>query len=73
MAEEGATILWASSDLLEVTHVADRIVVLRDGVIGATIGPDEADLFTEDALVTMMQRRQFEGVTAAAEASHVGG
>jgi ABC-type sugar transport system ATPase subunit len=73
MADEGATILWASSDLLEVTHVADRILVLRDGVIGATIGPDEADLFTEDALVTMMQRRQFEGMAAAGEAGYVGG
>ncbi len=73
MADEGATILWASSDLLEVTHVADRIVVLRDGVVGATIGPEEADKFTEDALVAMMQRRQFEGMAAAAEAGHVGG
>ena len=73
MADEGATILWASSDLLEVTHVADRIIVLRDGVVGATIGPEEADKFTEDALVAMMQRRQFEGMAASAEASHVGG
>ena len=72
MADEGATILWASSDLLEVTHVADRIIVLRDGVVGATIGPEEADKFTEDALVAMMQRQQFEGM-AAAEADHVGG
>jgi ribose transport system ATP-binding protein len=73
MADEGATILWVSSDLLEVTHVADRIIVLRDGVVGATIGPEEADKFTEDALVAMMQRRQFEGTAAAAEVSHVGG
>jgi ABC-type sugar transport system ATPase subunit len=73
MADEGATILWASSDLLEVSHVADRIIVLRDGVIGANIGPEEADKFSEDALVAMMQRRQFEGMAAAAEASDVGG
>ncbi|HEY1779320.1 MAG TPA: sugar ABC transporter ATP-binding protein [Roseiarcus sp.] len=72
MADEGATILWASSDLLEVTHVADRIIVLRDGVVGATIGPEQADKFTEDALVAMMQRQQFEE-TGAAEAEHVGG
>ena len=72
MADEGATILWASSDLLEVTHVADRIIVLRDGVVGATVGPEEADKFTEDALVAMMQRQQFEGM-ADAEADHVGG
>jgi ABC-type sugar transport system ATPase subunit len=73
MADDGATILWASSDLLEVTHVADRIIVLREGVVGATISPDDADLFTEDALVAMMQRRQFEGVAVAAEGAHVGG
>ena len=73
MAEKGMTVLWASSDLLEVTHVADRIVVLRDGIVGATIGPEQADKFTEDALIAMMQRRQFEGVAAGAETGHVGG
>jgi ribose transport system ATP-binding protein len=72
MADEGATVLWASSDLLEVTHVADRIIVLRDGVVGATIGPDESHKFTEDALVELMQRRQFEGVGAAADFDRVG-
>jgi ribose transport system ATP-binding protein len=73
MAENGATVLWASSDLLEVTHVADRIIVLRDGIVGATVGPEESDKFTEDALVAMMQRQQFEGVGANTEVSHVGG
>ena len=73
MADEGATILWASSDLLEVTHVADRIIVLRDGVVGAKINPHEAELFTEDALVAMMQRRQFEGAAETVEGAHVGG
>jgi ribose transport system ATP-binding protein len=72
MADKGTTVLWVSSDLLEVTHVADRIVVLRDGVIGATIGPDNADEFTEDALVAMMQRRQFHGLATAPEVSHAG-
>jgi ABC-type sugar transport system ATPase subunit len=71
MAEKGTTILWCSSDLLEVTHVADRIIVIRDGTIGRTIGPDEADEFTEDALVAMMQRRQFSGIADASGASHV--
>jgi ribose transport system ATP-binding protein len=70
MVDKGATVLWASSDLLEVTHVADRIVVLRDGIIGAAIGPDDADKFTEDALVAMMQRRQFQGVATASEVDH---
>jgi ABC-type sugar transport system ATPase subunit len=65
MAERGTTVLWVSSDLLEVTHVADRIIVLRDGVIGTTLGWDDADKFTEDALVAMMQRGQFRGAEAA--------
>jgi ribose transport system ATP-binding protein len=73
MAEKGMTVLWASSDLLEVTHVADRIVVLRDGIVGATIGAKQADQFTEDALIAMMQRRQFEGVAGGAGTGHVGG
>ena len=72
MAEKGTTVLWASSDLLEVAHVADRIIVIRDGIIGRTIGLDEADEFTEDALVAMMQRRQFEGVASESEANHAG-
>lgn len=72
MAEKGTTVLWASSDLLEVTHVADRIIVLRDGVVGATLGPDDADKFTEDALVAMMQRRQFHSAAAASEAIRAG-
>ena len=70
MAEKGTTVLWVSSDLLEVTHVADRIIVLRDGVVGATLGPDDADKFTEDALVAMMQRGQFHAVVTAAKVSH---
>jgi len=72
LAEGGATVIWASSDLLEVTHVADRILVLRDGVVGATLGSDDADSFTEDALVALMQRRQFHGDATASKVAHVG-
>jgi ribose transport system ATP-binding protein len=60
MADRGATVLWVSSDLLEVTQVADRIVVLRDGIVGAVLGREDGDAFTEDALVALMQRRQFQ-------------
>lgn len=60
LAEKGSTILWVSSDLLEVAQVADRIIVLRDGIVGATLGPDEREQFTEDALLSLMQRRQFQ-------------
>ena len=73
MADEGATILWASSDLLEVPTSRTGSSSCETGVVGATISPDEADLFTEDALVAMMQRRQFEGAAVAAEGAHVGG
>jgi ribose transport system ATP-binding protein len=66
IADKGATVLWTSSDLLEVTRVADRIIVLCDGTIGTEIGAGDEALFTEDALVRLMQRRQFQ----PAEASH---
>jgi ribose transport system ATP-binding protein len=72
MTEKGTAVLWISSDLLEVTHVADRIIVIRDGIIGRTIGADEADEFTEDALVAMMQRGQFQGVVVQSGADHAG-
>jgi ABC-type sugar transport system ATPase subunit len=70
MAEKGATVLWTSSDLLEVTHVADRIIVLRDGIIDATIGPEDSQSFSEDALMKMMQRKQFHGSAALAGDRH---
>jgi ribose transport system ATP-binding protein len=70
MAEKGVTVLWASSDLLEVTRVADRIIVLRDGIVGATLGADEVSESTEDALIAMMQRRQFRRPVAATDATH---
>jgi ABC-type sugar transport system ATPase subunit len=55
MAEKGATVLWVSSDLLEVSQVADRIMVLRDGEIGTILGPDQRDKFNEDTLLSLMQ------------------
>jgi len=60
VAERGSTVLWVSSDLLEVAQVADRIVVIRDGIVGATLGPEDRSQFTEDALLSLMQRRQFQ-------------
>jgi ribose transport system ATP-binding protein len=71
LADRQVTVLWVSSDILEVTHVADRILLLRDGVIAATIGREEGERFTEDALIAMMQRRQFHR-SAASEVSHAG-
>lgn len=59
MAARGATVLWVSSDLLEVSQVSDRILVLREGRVDATLGPGDRDQFTEDALLPLMQRAQF--------------
>jgi ribose transport system ATP-binding protein len=65
IAAQGAAVLWASSDLLEVTHVADRLIVLRDGEVGAVVESGDAASFTEDALIRLMQRRQFPAVQEA--------
>ena len=60
MAENGATVFWASSDLLEVSLVADRILVLRDATVGVTLGANARDRFTEKSLLSLMQREQFQ-------------
>jgi ABC-type sugar transport system ATPase subunit len=54
-AEAGMAVLWASSDLRELTEVADRILVLADGVIRMSIDRTSPD-FTESALIEAMQR-----------------
>jgi ABC-type sugar transport system ATPase subunit len=54
-------VLWVSSDLLELTQVADRLIVLRDGVIGATIERGDSE-FDEEKIVVLMQRDQFHHV-----------
>lgn len=42
LAEEGRTILFASSDMPEVMGVADRIIVMREGAIAGILSRDEA-------------------------------
>ncbi|WP_447752641.1 L-arabinose ABC transporter ATP-binding protein AraG [Sphingopyxis fribergensis] len=42
LAEEGRTILFASSDMPEVMGVADRIVVMREGGVAGILTRDEA-------------------------------
>jgi ABC-type sugar transport system ATPase subunit len=54
-AASGMSVLWASSDLQELLHVADRILVLADGVIKTSVAAD-SPLFTESALIEAMQR-----------------
>jgi ribose transport system ATP-binding protein len=59
-ADEGMAVLWASSDLRELTSIADRILVLADGVIRHSIDRSSPD-FTESALIEAMQRRSDRG------------
>jgi L-arabinose transport system ATP-binding protein len=42
LAEAGKTVLFASSDMPEVMGVADRIVVMREGVIAGIVDRDQA-------------------------------
>ena len=50
LAEEGRTILFASSDMPEVMGVADRIVVMREGRVAGIV--DRADA-TPDHLLRL--------------------
>jgi ABC-type sugar transport system ATPase subunit len=58
LAEEGSAVLWVSSDLLEITEIADRIVILRDGIVCATVGREDQHAFNEHSLSATIQRRQ---------------
>ena len=59
LAARGSAVLWASSDFLEMTHVADRIAILRDGIVCATIDRKEAHAFNEHFLLAAIQRGHF--------------
>lgn len=41
LAKEGKAILFVSSELPEVIRLADRVLVMREGKINATLGPDQ--------------------------------
>jgi L-arabinose transport system ATP-binding protein len=41
-AEDGGTVLFASSDMAEVLGVADRIAVMREGALAGIVSRDEA-------------------------------
>ncbi len=60
MADTGKAVLWVTSDLQELLAVSDRIVVLADGTIRATVRPDEPD-YTESFLIRSIQRDRSPG------------
>jgi ribose transport system ATP-binding protein len=41
LAKEGKAVLFVSSELPEVIRLADRVLVMREGKISATLGPDQ--------------------------------
>src|SRR5581483_7046972 len=55
--EGGKAALWVTSDLPELLHVADEILVLADGAIKEVV-PRGAPGFTEEALLHAIQRSQ---------------
>ncbi len=57
LAREGLTILYASSDLAEITGGADRVLVMAQGRITADLNRAE---ITEDALVGYSQVQRFD-------------
>ncbi|UOE45069.1 sugar ABC transporter ATP-binding protein [Agromyces larvae] len=55
----GVIVIYVSHRLDEVTHLADTIVVIRDGVVVETTTPAET---SEDALITAMAGRRLERI-----------
>jgi ribose transport system ATP-binding protein len=41
LAKEGKAVLFVSSELPEVIRLADSVLVMREGKISATLGPDQ--------------------------------
>jgi ABC-type sugar transport system ATPase subunit len=59
LADKGSAVLWVSSDLRALTHVADRIVILDDGVISATVNREDKHAFNEHSLSATIHDNQF--------------
>ena len=55
LVENGKAVLWATSDLLELLEVADRVMVVVDGTAPRIIGRSDAS-FNEPGLIRAMQR-----------------
>jgi ribose transport system ATP-binding protein len=58
LAQKGSAVLWASSDLVELTQVCDRIAVLRDGIVYATVAREDKHAFNEHSLSAMIHGRR---------------
>jgi ribose transport system ATP-binding protein len=61
LAAKGYAILFYSSDLAELVHVADRVLVLRDGRIAATL---EGGHISEEAILGTAVLEKQRGVMA---------
>jgi ribose transport system ATP-binding protein len=57
MQAEGRSVIYVSHNLADVLQLADRVAVLRDGVL---VGEGAAGEFDEDRLVRLMVGRQIE-------------
>lgn len=63
---QGVSIIYISHRLGEVTEIADRVVVLRDGANAGTLTREE---ITHDRMVTLMVGRELQHVHQAKEAN----
>jgi ribose transport system ATP-binding protein len=63
---QGVSVIYISHRLGEVTEIADRVVVLRDGANAGTIERDE---ITHDKMVTLMVGRALQHVHEPKEAN----
>ena len=53
LAEHGAAVIVISSDLPEITGIADRILVMRDGRIAGEVGHGTAAPATQEAVIAL--------------------
>lgn len=63
---QGVSVIYISHRLGEVTEIADRVVVLRDGANAGTLQRDE---ITHDRMVTLMVGRELQHVHEPKEAN----
>jgi ribose transport system ATP-binding protein len=65
LVRAGKAAIWVSSDIAELLHVADRVLVLADGTIKTEVQRGSPG-FTEDALLHAIQRAGGDRVPDAA-------